>query len=126
MTIEGYRKLAVLLVILIVSVVIEIIKGDISGNIVTLLLGLYATYAAGNGIEHAANAYVEAKAPADPVPTVLAPTADPYTPKLDAIAADLEILKNNGNALKNAVSITNQAVSQSLSHTDAIIKHVGI
>lgn len=59
----GGRKVAALLVMMVLGIGLVVARGDVPTNFMSLMQFAFAAFIAGNAVEHSAGAYVEARVP---------------------------------------------------------------
>lgn len=113
MEVTGFRKLGMAVLIILVAVGIVALKGDISTNMIALLLGVFTAYTTGNVVSKAIGG---GEAPPAAASTESKP--DPYLPILESITIQ-------GNAIRNGIAVAQQGVGQILAQTQTIISKAG-
>jgi hypothetical protein len=113
----GGRKMIAAVMILVLTAVIVIIKGDITPNIVSMLEFLFGALVAGNAVEHVSGAVSaraasksEVKAPEPEAPT-------DYTADFQQLSAQLSGLESNDHALAQNISLIQQTLSVIITRT---------
>lgn len=97
----GGRKLAALILMVLIGVGTTLWKGDVPANFLTLMEFAFGAFVAGNAVEHGANAYTNVNGSQE------APAAPSDTAAQDALHTLLE----SQQALQTGVSVIQQTLA---------------